>query len=87
MDIIDDGTANIFTISLFCLDTVAVMNSVYSVTSLLRELMVLFRDLNFFSKFKHVHCIDSKILVRVSTNIPILQRSNAQAEWTNYEIF
>ena len=36
MDITDDDTADIFTISLFCLGTVAVMNSVYSVTSILR---------------------------------------------------
>jgi hypothetical protein len=85
MDIIDDGTADIFTINLFCLDTVALMNSVYNVTSLLRELMVSFRDLNFFfPKFEHVLCIDNTI--RVSTNIPILQSSNAQVEWANCEI-
>ena len=69
MNIIGDGSTNIFTISLFCLGTVTVMNNVYGVTSLLRVLMVSFRDLIFFffpPKFEHVLCIDSAI--RVSTN-------------------
>jgi len=48
MDIIGDGSTDIFTISLFCFCTVAVMNSVYSITSLLGVLMVSFRDLIFF---------------------------------------